>query len=244
MPKTPDADDTPEQATYRLTVREWPASEQPREKLAAHGEQALDTVQLLAILLRTGTAREDVVRLAQRLLVTYHGLAGLARAPLADLQNEYSMGLAKAVTIKASLELGRRLLREPGEHRPQITSPQDIVNLLMADMMTLDHECVRVVLLTTKNHVMAMPIIYQGSLNSSVVRMGELFKDAVRQTAAALIVVHNHPSGDPSPSPEDIALTREMVRAGRLLEIPVLDHIIIGQQRYVSLKERGLGFEA
>jgi DNA repair protein RadC len=229
-------------ADYHVSVREWPRSEQPREKLANLGESQLSTAELLAILLRVGTQGEDVLALSQRLLVTHRGLTGLARLSLPALQAEHGLGLAKAVTIKAALELGRRLMLDPGEQRLQVRSPTDVANLIMLEMVGLDHECLRTILLNTKNMVIASPVIYKGSVNTTGLRVGEVFKEAIRQNCPAMIVVHNHPSGDPTPSPEDISVTREIVQAGRLLDIEVLDHLVIGHHRYVSLKERGLGF--
>jgi DNA repair protein RadC len=135
------------------------------------------------------------------------------------------------------------LLAQP-DQRPQITSPADVANLLLVEMSHLEQEHLRVVLLTTKNYVLKIPTIYIGSINSSTVRIGEVFKEALRQNAAALIVVHNHPSGDPTPSPEDVVVTRQLVEAGRLLGVDVLDHLIIGQGRWVSLRERRLGFSS
>jgi DNA repair protein RadC len=153
------------------------------------------------------------------------------------------VGPAKAVEVKASLEIGRRLMTASPEERPRVTSPGDAANLLMSEMMFLEQEHLRLILLDTRNRVISTPTIYVGSLNTSVVRIGELFRAAIRDNAAAFIVVHNHPSGDPSPSPEDVNVTRQIVQAGRLLDIELLDHVIIGRQRYVSLKERGLGFD-
>lgn len=227
---------------YRLSVKEWPESERPREKLAEHGASALSTAELLAIILRTGTAREDVVTMAQRLLVQRGGIGGLANASLTDLAGEHGLGLAKGAQLKAALELGRRLLLEPGAARLQVRSPDDVANLLMLEMGLLQQEMLRTVLLNTKNHVIASPVLYQGSANTAVIRVGEIFREAVKHNAVSLIVVHNHPSGDPTPSPEDIAVTREIVQAGTLLDIAVLDHLIIGHQRYISLKQKGLGF--
>jgi DNA repair protein RadC len=229
-------------AEYRLTVREWPASEQPREKLQQLGPAALSNAELIAILLRVGSAGEDVVSLSQRLLVRYGGLAGLHRAVFATLADERGMGLAKTSALKAALELGRRLLLDPGQERMRINSPDDVAQLLMMEMHDLEQECLRTVLLNTKNQVLAAPTIYQGSINSTSLRVGELFREAVRHNAASIILVHNHPSGDPSPSPEDIAVTRTVVEAGKLMDIDVLDHLVIGHGKYVSLKERRLGF--
>ena len=228
-------------ADYRLTVREWPQSERPREKLAQYGADALSTVELLAIILRTGTAREDVVSLAQRLLVDHAGIAGLADCTMTELAAEHGLGLAKGAQLKAALELGRRLMIA-GAARVQIRSPRDVADMLMMEMGLLQQEVMRTVLLNTKNHVVASPVIYQGSANTAVLRVGELFREAVKHNAVSLILVHNHPSGDPTPSPEDVAVTREVVQAGKLLDIDVLDHLVIGRQRFVSLKERGLGF--
>jgi DNA repair protein RadC len=229
-------------AEYHLTVREWPASERPREKLQQLGPTALSNAELLAILLRVGSVGEDVVALSQRLLVKYGGLGGLYRAVFATLEAERGMGEAKTCTLKASLELGRRLLLDPGQEPMRVSSPSDVAQLLMLEMAYLEHECLRTVLLNTKNVVLATPTIYQGSVNSTSLRVGELFREAVRHNATAMIVVHNHPSGDPTPSPEDVQVTRTLVEAGKMMDIEVLDHLVIGRQKYVSLKERRLGF--
>ncbi len=153
------------------------------------------------------------------------------------------MGTAKAVSIKAALELGRRLLLESPGERPQVRSPEDVASILQIDMSLLEQEHLRVVLLNTKNHVVAIPTVYKGSLNSSQVRVGEVFRDAVRENCASVIVAHNHPSGDPTPSPEDVRVTRDLVAAGKLLDIEVLDHLVIGRGRYVSLRQKKLGFD-
>ncbi len=228
---------------YVPMIRDMPQDERPRERLTMVGEQALSNAELLAITMRTGVGGENVVRLAERLLAHFQGLPGLARASLAELQEVKGIGPAKAVEIKAALELGRRLLAAAPQERPRVTCPADAANLLMADMMFLEQEHLRLILLDTRNNVLRTPTVYKGSLNTSVVRVAELFRHALRENAAALIVAHNHPSGDPSPSPEDVAVTRQIVHAGELLDISVLDHIIIGRQRFVSLKERGMGFE-
>ncbi len=226
---------------YRPTVREWPESERPREKLGRHGAPALSTAELLAIILRTGTRGEDVLALAQRLLVGHGGVAGLADASMAELTAEHGLGLTKGAQLKAALELGRRLLLDPGAARPQVCSAGDVATLMM-DMGLLPQEVLRVLLLDTKKRVVASPMVYQGSANTLVLRIGEIFREAVKHNAISLIVVHNHPSGDPTPSPADIAATREIVAAGKLLDIDVLDHLVIGRRRFVSLKEQGLGF--
>jgi DNA repair protein RadC len=206
------------------------------------GERAVSTAELLAIILRTGAPGENVLRLAERLLIAFKNLPGLARASIAELTEVKGVGPAKAVEIKSALEIGRRLLTTAPEEKPRITSPADAANLLMSEMSFLDKEHLRLILMDTRNNVLGTPTIYIGSLNTSIIRIGELFRAAIKENAAAFIVAHNHPSGDPSPSPEDVAVTRQIVQAGTLLSIEVLDHIVIGHNRFVSLKERGLGF--
>ena len=207
------------------------------------GERAVSTAELLAIILRTGVGGENVLRLAERLLITFKNLPGLASASIAELTEVKGIGPAKAIEIKAALEIGRRLLTTAPDEKPRVTSPADAANLLMSEMSFLEKENLRLILMDTRNQVVGTPTIYVGSLNTSVVRIGELFRAAIKENAAAFIVAHNHPSGDPAPSPEDVAVTRQIVQAGTLLNIEVLDHIIIGHNRFVSLKERGLGFQ-
>ena len=206
------------------------------------GAQVLSTAELLAVLLRVGVEGENAIQLAQRLLKEFNGLAGLQKASYREICSQHGIGHAKAAQIKAAIDLGRRWAIQTGEDRVIVHSPEDAADLVQYEMSALDQEQLRVILLNTRNHVLGVRTIYQGSLNSSQVRVGELFTEAIRRTAAAIIVAHNHPSGDPSPSPDDIALTRAIVQAGQLLDIDVLDHLVIGQGRFISLKERGLGF--
>jgi DNA repair protein RadC len=229
-----------ETKTYRIT--DLAIKERPRERLARLGAQALSSAELLAILLRVGVKGENAVQVGTRLLQTFKGLAGLHRASYEDICNQHGIGAAKSAQIKAAVELGRRLIVESPEERPKINSPEDAANLVQFEMSALEQEHLRVLLLDTRNQVLAIEEIYRGSLNSSQVRVGEIFRAAIRRNAAALIVVHNHPSGDPTPSPDDIAVTRAIVEAGVLLDVSVLDHLVIGQGKWVSLKERGLGF--
>ncbi|MBK7451332.1 MAG: DNA repair protein RadC [Anaerolineales bacterium] len=217
-------------------------SDRPRERLAALGPQALTNAELLAILLRVGVQGENAVEVGQRLLHEFDGLRGLHRAPFKDLMNQHGMGEAKASQIKAAIELGRRLILEAPEEKPAINSPADAAALVQYDMSALEQEHLRVMLLDRRNRVLEVVEVYKGSVNSSQVRVGELFKDAVRTNASAIIVIHNHPSGDPTPSPDDVAVTRAIVQAGKLMDIDVLDHLVIGLGKWVSLKERGLGF--
>jgi DNA repair protein RadC len=196
----------------------------------------------MGILLRVGVSGENAVQVGQRLLKTFGGISGLHRADFDEVCNQHGIGQAKAAQIKAALELGHRLSIESPEDRKAIHSPQDAADLVKYAMSALEQEDLWVMLLDTRNRVLRIDTIYRGSLNSSQVRVGELFKNAIRRAAAAIIVVHNHPSGDPTPSPDDVAVTRAIVQAGKLLDIEVLDHLIIGSGQYVSLKERGLGF--
>lgn len=225
---------------YRIT--DLHETERPRERLAAHGPAALSSAELLAILLRVGVPGENAVQMGQRLLQSFHGLTGLHRATLEELTNQRGIGAAKAAQIKAAIELGRRLSLESPEERPTINSPADAAALVQYDMSALEQECLRVLLLDTRNHVLDIVEVYQGSVNMSQIRVGEVFKAAIRRNASGVIVVHNHPSGDPTPSPDDLAVTRALVQAGKLVDVDMLDHLIIGQGRFTSMKERGLGF--
>lgn len=226
--------------TFRIT--DLAESERPRERLARLGPQALTDAELLAILLRVGMPGENSVQVGQRLLQAFGGIAGLHRVEFTEVCAQRGIGPAKAAQIKAAIELGRRLtLVSPGE-RPAIHSPKDAADLVLYEMSALEEEELRVILLDIRNRFIDVVEVYRGSLNTSQVRVGELFRSAIRRNAAALIVIHNHPSGDPTPSPDDIAITRAIVQAGKLLDIEVLDHLVIGRGTFISLKERGLGF--
>jgi DNA repair protein RadC len=227
-------------ATYRIT--DLALSERPRERLASFGAGVLSSAELLAILIRVGVPGENAVQVGQRLLQKFDGLQGLHKASYEEVCTEFGIGPAKAAQIKAALELGNRMAQDIGREQTSIHSPTDAANLLMHDLSGLEQEELHVVCMNTRNRVMFTKQVYKGSLNSSQVRVGELFKEAIRRSAASVIIVHNHPSGDPTPSPEDIAITRAIVQAGKLLDIEVLDHIVIANWRYISLKERGLGF--
>jgi DNA repair protein RadC len=227
---------------YYPTIKELPSDERPRERLTNYGPGALSNAELLAIILRVGSRDENVIRMAQRLLTHFDGLPGLAQAPMEDLIEQKGIGPAKAVELKAAFELGRRWQNASPQERLQVKSPQDAANLLMLEMGILEQEHLRTIMLDSKNHVLKVHTVYVGSVNSANVRVAELFREAIRLNSVAMIVAHNHPSGDPTPSPEDVAVTRRIVEAGQLLNVEVLDHLVIGQQRWVSLKERGLGF--
>lgn len=231
-------DALPTQIEYHLTVRDMPNDERPRERLRHNGPQALSTAELLAIILRTGTQRDNVIELASKLLAKYFGLGGLLAAEFSTLCNEHGLGEAKTAQLKAALELGRRMQLLQPDERYKITSPADAAKLVMLEMTYLDHEQMRILILNTKNQVVENIDRYKGTVNSSVLRAAEIYRPAIARNCPGVIVCHNHPSGDPSPSPEDIQVTEQLVQAGRLLDIELVDHIIIGNQRYVSLKER------
>jgi DNA repair protein RadC len=233
--------------SYHHRIEDLPSSIRPRERLEASGAQSLSDDELLAILFRTGTAEHNAVELGTVVLKQFGGLEGLERHSLKDLAMAPGIGRVKAVEIKAALELGKRLLTKSPEDRPQITGPRDVYALLRSEMAFADKETVRVLLLNTKHRVQNVVEVTRGTLNSSPVRIGELFKDAIRQQAANIVMVHNHPSGDPTPSADDVSLTRRAVEAGKLLDIELLDHVVIGRPGpespgWVSLKERGLGW--
>jgi DNA repair protein RadC len=225
------------------TIREMPTSERPRERLVEYGSKNLSNTELIAILLRTGSAGENVITLSARLLTRFGGLAGLGKAAFAELCGERGLSEAKACQLLAALELGRRYISLAPEERIIISTPQDAANLVTGEMGTLEQEHLRVILLNTRNEVLSTHEVYVGNVNSSVVRPAEVFRPAVRNNATSLIVVHNHPSGNPAPSDDDIAITADLVESGKLLGIEVLDHLVIGSgQRYVSMNESGQGF--
>ncbi len=230
--------------SYQPTIRQLPAQERPRERLREHGSRYLNNAELVAILLRTGISGENAISLAMRLLAEFDGLPGLAGADFADLIQQRGLSDAKTCEILAALELGRRIASLAPAERSQISCPQDAANLVSAEMGLLSQENLVVLLLNTRNQVVARRTIYIGTVNSSAVRPAEVLRPAIRENAPSIIVVHNHPSGDPTPSPEDVAVTRDLVAAGKLLDIELLDHLVIGQGgRFVSMKERRLGFD-
>lgn len=229
-----------EPSTYR--IRDLPTAERPRERLAATGPQALSTAELLAVLLRTGGRGHSALQAAQALIDRTGGLHGLRRASLSELCAIPSIGPSKASLIIAAVELGRRIAVEQAEEAPTVSSPAAAAGLLQYEMSGLEQEHLRTILLDVRNRLIRIHEVYRGSLTTSLIRTGEVFRAAIRANAAGMIVAHNHPSGDPSPSPEDLAVTRNLVAAGRLLDIPVLDHIVIGRNRFISMREQGMGF--
>ena len=223
-------------------LREVPETERPRERLALRGPGGLSAAELIALVWGTGARGMNAVDLAEEALVRHDGLTGLARASDTELAAIPGIGPARAAQLSASFELGRRLLADWPTGRWTIRAPRDVAERLILQMGRLEREELRVVLLNTKNVVLRVATVYQGNVSSSLVRVGELYRDAVRLNASGIILVHNHPSGDPTPSPDDLHLTAEALAGGRLLDIELLDHLVIGHDAFVSLRERGVAF--
>lgn len=220
-------------------VADLPEAERPVNRIREAGPQAVSNAELLACILQTG----DALNQANALLAEMGGLAGLARAEQCMFDEIPGIGKARAARIEAAIELGRRIAATPARDMVQVQQPDDAAAFLMPLLRNLEQENFVVLFLDTRNHIFDQEVLYKGTLNCSTVRISEVFRGATRRNCASIIVSHNHPSGDPSPSPEDIALTRKLVSAGELIQIAVLDHLIIGQGRFISLRERGLGFE-
>jgi DNA repair protein RadC len=225
------------------SVRELPAQERPRERLTACGATGLSTTELISLVWSGGPGRSSPSAIAQEALAHWEGLAGLAAASPEELQRVRGVGPAKAAQLTAAFELGRRAAADWPVGRWVIRGPADLASRLIADLGHQPSEELRVVLLDTRNGVLGMRTVYRGNVSAALVRIGELFRDAVRLHAARLILAHNHPSGDPSPSPDDLHMTAEAVAAGRLLDVAVLDHLVIGHGSFVSLRDRGVAFE-
>ena len=219
-----------------------PEAERPRERLALRGPGGLSSAELIALVWGTGARGRNAVDLAEEALARHDGLTGLARASDTELAAIPGIGPARAAQLTAAFELGRRLLADWPSGRWTIRAPRDVAERLILQMGRLEREELRVVLLNTKNVVLRVATVYQGNVSSSLVRVGELYRDAVRLNASGVILVHNHPSGDPTPSPDDLHLTAEALAAGRLLDIELLDHLVIGHDAFVSLRERGVAF--
>ncbi len=217
-------------------IKDIEQSQRPRERLENQGAGVLNDAELLAILLRVGVKGASAVQIGQRLLFLFGGLDGLRRVTFTEMCDVDGVGPAKAAQIKAAIELGRRMARLTPDERILITSPQDVADQVQYKMASLEQEELWVLLLDSRNHHLRTEQLYRGSLNSSSVRPAEIYKAGIRHNAAALIIVHNHPSGDPSPSPEDIHLTRMLIEAGQMLELPILDHVVVGSRGVTSIK--------
>ncbi len=221
-------------------VCEWPENERPRERLLRHGPETLSDAQLLAIILRTGNGDKGVMDLAISFLDNFKTLRNIDSAPLSDLSAIKGIGTAKIAQIKAAFELGKRLMAERHDTSPLFTSSSAVYTYFAPRFKNIKKELFLCLLLDTKNRLIRDAKISEGTLTNSLIHPREAFKEAIRESAASVIFVHNHPSGDPTPSRDDIAVTERLKQAGDVIGIAALDHVIIGDGSYVSLKEKGL----
>lgn len=230
-------------APYTL-IRDLPAGDRPRERLRDFGAASLSNQELLAILLRVGGSKESAVQQAARLLSRFDGLAGLRKSSFIELCSEKGIGEAKASQIYAALELGVRLASLQPDNKPIVKTPEDVASLMLPEMSLLTQEHVRVLLLDARNRVLATHQPYVGSVHTGVVRIAELLSEAVKAKASSIVLVHNHPSGDPAPSAADVHMTQQLREAATLMDIDLVDHVVIGGGRFVSMQRTGLGFPA
>lgn len=225
------------------SVRDLPAAERPRERLALRGPGGLSAAELIAVVWGTGSGGRSALDLAEEALARHASVGALARASDAELAGIPGVGSAKAARLAAAFELGRRSVADWPVGGWTIRSPRDVADRLLVEMGRLEREELRVLSLNAKNVVQRVSHVYMGNVSASLVRVGELFRDAVRLDASGVILVHNHPSGDPTPSPDDLHLTAEAIAAGRLLDVDVLDHVVIGHDAWISLRDRGITFD-
>ena len=224
-----------------LKIKDIPQNERPKEKLLTCGADSLSNSELLAIILKTGTKGENVLQLSGRLLSELEGLDGVLSASFNDITSIRGIKDGKASQILALSELFRRFRTLKAMKKDvKINSPKDLADLLIGEMNDLTQEVLKVVLLSTKNIIIGTKDVFKGSLNTSIVHPREIFKQAIDKHSASIIICHNHPSGDPTPSKEDINITLRIKECGNILGIQLVDHIIIGNNKFVSLKERGL----
>ena len=223
------------------TIKELPSTERPREKLYIHGPQALSNEELIAILIRTGDKNNSAIDLARQVLSKdERGLVYLRDTTLQELMDTKGIGECKAAQILAAIEIGKRISFRDALEKVRINEPSTIANLYMDEMRYLQKEHFRIVLLNTKNQIIVTEEISVGTLNASIVHPRDVFKAAIKRNSNSMILIHNHPSGDPTPSNEDINITNRLIDAGNIIGIKVLDHIIIGDNRYISFKEKNL----
>lgn len=223
-----------------FTINDLPASERPRERLQESGASALSVQELIAVILRQGISGESVTVTVQRLFDHFKTLRAMSQAPIEELQRVRGIGLAKACQIKAVFELADRLVKSPEGARPSVKTPEDIMSLLAGELRGEKKEHFYAVLLDTRGRYIKKVEISRGSLDSSIVHPREVFREAMMAAAASLVFAHNHPSGDPMPSPEDVKMTERLVQVGQLVGIDVLDHVIVCDGGFTSMKRRGL----
>jgi DNA repair protein RadC len=226
-------------------IKDLPLADRPRERFAELGAEALRNAELLAIVLRTGTRGHSALQIAEQLLHRFQSLDALASAPLDELRQVRGVGRDKAVALKSAFTLARRMARELGKEAPLLDTPERVADLLREEARGLSVECFQVLLVNTRRRLIRVEQISQGTLDTILVHPREVFRSAISANAAAVVLAHNHPSGDPTPSEADIKVTRDLIRGGQLLKIDVLDHIILGKRSdqrtrdYVSLRELG-----
>ena len=228
-----------ETTLLNMKIHDVHEADRPRERLLRQGAKSLSNQELIAILLGTGTKHESVLAVANRVLLTFEKLHNLKFATLEEMTEIKGIGEAKAVLLLAAIELGRRLASKEGEQRFTIRSPEDAANFLMQDMTSLQQEHFVCLFLNVKHQILHKKTIFVGSLNASIVHPREIFREAVKRSAASIICAHNHPSGVPTPSPEDIDVTTRLYEAGKIVGVDLLDHVIIGDHQFISMKEKG-----
>lgn len=226
-------------ANGNMSMKDVPKQDRPRERLLEYGPSNLSNQELLAILLGTGTKEESVNTLAQRVLMHFEGLSLLRDSTIEELTAIKGIGAVKGVLILASIELGKRMHQFKVHERYVVRSPEDGADYVMEEMRNLNQEHFVCLFLNTKNQIIHRQTIFIGSLNASIVHPREVFREAVKRSAASIICAHNHPSGDPSPSQEDIHVTKRLSECGKMIGIELLDHLVIGDHKFVSLKEKG-----
>ena len=224
-----------------LRMNDIPTNERPMEKLLSFGVESLTNAELIAVLLRSGTRGENILALSTRLLSEFDGLDGLLNVSLDEIKKIKGIKNVKACQILSMIELFNRFNTLKSMRKDyRITCPKDIANLLINEMSSLNQEVLKLILLNTKNAIIGTKDVFKGTLNSSIVHPRDIFREAVKRGSANIIIVHNHPSGDPTPSKEDINITIRLKECGTLMGIEVIDHVIIGHNKYISLKEKGI----
>jgi DNA repair protein RadC len=226
--------------TTSFTVHDLPRSEKPRERLKRFGPEALSAQELLALLIGRGVSKRSVITIAQELLVKFGNIKAISEATIEELSQIKGVGFAKAAQIKACFELGKRQDLEPELKDFDIKNPQDVVKAIQSSIKDKTKEHFKLILLNTRNKVIGISTVSIGTLNSNLVHPREVFKEAISHSAASVVLVHNHPSGDPEPSEDDLTITKRLVEAGKILGIEVIDHIIISKNGFFSFKEKGV----
>ncbi len=229
-----------EASYYHTTIKDWPVDDRPREKLLLHGPAALSDAELLALIIGSGSGKVTAVDLAKRLIAEHKSLSELSTLSVDELARNRGLGKARSAEIVAAFEIGRRLARVKKVERVEVNSPEDVASFMQPHLAHLKREVFELLLLNSANVIQKQVRISEGNLNASIVHPREVFKAAIDGLAASIILVHNHPSGNPDPSNEDKMITRQLVETGKIVGIPVYDHVIIAGNTYTSFAERGL----